>query len=187
VLLVSKLGHRVLLTTAGGLAAVIRAWYQRWGATDADLDGVLAGDAELAGPIHSATRAISITAPTKQVWPWIVQLGQGRGGFYSHAWLESLLPGMAVHAPAPYDFTWAFVLLPQSDGTTRLLVRERYSYQQRWAGLIVQPAQLVSSLMTPKMLCGIRNRAQRPAPGLVDRERIPQQTQAHPAGRLASA
>ena len=40
----------------------------------------------------------------------------------------------------PYEFTWAFVLLPQPDGTTRLVVRERYEYTRRWAALIVQPA-----------------------------------------------
>ena len=206
----SKLKRRaLLLTTVSGFAAAIRARYQRWGATDADLDRLLAGDSQLAGPIHSATRAISINAPTGQVWPWIAQLGQGRGGFYSYDWLENLVPRTDIHnadrivpewqhiivgsqvrlapevplqvaavdigrslvlrgsvpmgiIPAPYDFTWAFVLQPRSDGTTRLLVRERYSYTRRWAGLIVQPAQLVSCLMTPKMLRGIRDRAQRP-------------------------
>jgi hypothetical protein len=39
---------------------------------------------------------------------------------------------------APYDFTWAFVLLAQPDGTTRLVVRERYEYTRRWAPLIVR-------------------------------------------------
>ncbi|MGS0688060.1 SRPBCC family protein [Nakamurella sp. GG22] len=231
----SKLVRRaLLLTTVGGFAAAIRARYQRWGATDADLDRVLAGDAELAGPIHSATRAITITAPPEQVWPWVAQLGQGRGGFYSYDWLENLVPRTDIHnadrivaewqhivvgsqvrlapevplqvvgegvgrslvlrgsvpmgtIPAPYEFTWAFVLLPQSDGSTRLLVRERYSYTRRWAGLIVQPAQLVSSLMTPKMLRGIRDRAQRPPPKPVVPGRIPHETPAHPASRLASA
>ena len=42
----------------------------------------------------------------------------------------------------------------------RLLVRERYRYTRRWAALVVEPVQAVSSLMTEKMLRGIRNRAE---------------------------
>jgi hypothetical protein len=64
----------------------------------------------------------------------------------------------------PYEFTWAFVLQRQPNGTTRLVVRERYEYTHRWAALVVQPAQLVSCLMTPKMLRGIKARAEA-APG----------------------
>jgi len=68
----------------------------------------------------------------------------------------------------PYEFTWAFVMLPQPDGTTRFMVRERYRYTRRWAALIVQPAQLVSCLMTPKMLRGIKSRAEHtPTNGIV--------------------
>jgi hypothetical protein len=70
-------------------------------------------------------------------------------------------------APPPYDFTWTFALREQSDGTTRLLVRERYAYSRRWAPLVVEPGAAVSFLMTQRMLRGIRDRAERdggPAP-----------------------
>ena len=63
--------------------------------------------------------------------------------------------------PPPYDFTWAFVLRERPDGTTRLLVRERYAYTQRWAPLLVEPVEAVSFVMTQKMLRGIRDRAER--------------------------
>ena len=39
-------------------------------------------------PDLTATRAVTVCAPAGQVWPWIAQLGQGRGGFYSYDWLE---------------------------------------------------------------------------------------------------
>ena len=157
---------------------------------------------------QSTTRAITITTPADQVWPWIAQLGQGRGGFYSYDWLENLVAHIDIHnadqivpewqhlavgsevrlapqlplqvaaldvgralvlrgkvavgqAAPPYDFTWSFVLLPQPDGATRLVVRERYAYTHRWAALIVQPAQLVSRFMSPEMLRGIKTRAER--------------------------
>ena len=64
---------------------------------------------------------------------------------------------------APYDFTWAFVLVDAPGGSTRLLVRERYAYLESWAGALVEPVEFVSFLMTQRMLRGIRDRAQRSA------------------------
>lgn len=193
-----------------GVAAVLRHRYLRWGATSREQAQRLVGDDLLPEVDLSATRAITIDAPADAVWPWLVQLGQGRGGFYSYDWLENLVPHVDIHnadsivpgwqhievgaevrlAPElpltvvalepgralvlrggvpmgtsapPYEFTWAFILLPQSAGTTRLLVRERYAYTRRWAPLIVQPAAFVSCLMSPKMLRGIKTRAQHTA------------------------
>ena len=67
-------------------------------------------------------------------------------------------------AAPPYDFTWAFVLNGRPDGTSRLLVRERYAYTSGWTPLLVEPVQLISFVMTRRMLQGIRSRAeQQPA------------------------
>ncbi len=66
-------------------------------------------------------------------------------------------------SPPPYDFTWSFVLRQRPDETTRLLVRERYAYTRRWAPLLVEPVAWVSSVMSQKMLRGIRDRAERAA------------------------
>jgi len=60
----------------------------------------------------------------------------------------------------PYDFTWAFVLRPGRDGGTRLVVRERYLYRTGWARLMVEPVSVLSWVMSQKMLCGIRDRAE---------------------------
>jgi hypothetical protein len=62
--------------------------------------------------------------------------------------------------PPPYDFTWAFVLREKPDGTTRLIVREHYEYSRRWSALLVEPVEIISSIMSQKMLRGIRDRAQ---------------------------
>ena len=59
---------------------------------------------------------------------------------------------------APYDFTWAFVLIDQPPGGSRLLVRERYQYLNWWSALVVEPVELVSLVMTQRMLRGIRDR-----------------------------
>lgn len=71
---------------------IIRPWHLRWGATNDDVARAMPGDLENIG----WTRAITINAPPEKVWPWLVQWGQGRGGWYSYDWLENLL-GFDIH------------------------------------------------------------------------------------------
>ncbi len=80
----------LLLVFCGVYAAVIRPWHMRWGATPAEVAETLPGDRYMPQPVEVSTRAITIHAPAEAVWPWLVQIGQGRGGFYSHDWLENL-------------------------------------------------------------------------------------------------
>jgi hypothetical protein len=71
---------------------LLRPFHLRWGASDADLQLPMPGD--LSG--SRWTRAILIEASPEQIWPWLVQFGQGRGGWYSYDWLENLL-GFDIH------------------------------------------------------------------------------------------
>lgn len=71
---------------------VIRPFHLRWGATDEEISSAMPGD--LAGARW--TRAVTIAAAPAQVWPWLAQWGQGRGGWYSYDWLENLL-GFDIH------------------------------------------------------------------------------------------
>ena len=83
---------------AGGvLAVVVRNRLLRWGATRAEVDMVLPGDGLLRRAHLCSTRAITVDAPPAAVWPWVAQLGQGRGGFYSYDGLENLL-GCDIHS-----------------------------------------------------------------------------------------
>jgi hypothetical protein len=189
------------------VVAALRARSLRWGATDEEIDTALPGDELVARADLTATRAITIHADADAVWPWIAQLGQGRGGFYSYDFLENLVgcdihsadrivsewqsvtvgaevnlhpevaltavliePGRALvlrgavpvgRAPAPYDFTWAFVLREKPGGPTRLVVRERYGYARWWTPLLVEPVELISFVMSRRMMRGIRQRAER--------------------------
>ena len=70
---------------------VSRRWYGRWGATDAEVEDRLPGDDQVPHPNLESTRAITISAPAEAVWPWLVQMGQGRGGLYSYERLENLV------------------------------------------------------------------------------------------------
>ena len=70
-------------------APLYRHWHLRWGATDAEVASTMPGDEIVPDPSFNATRALTIDAPPPQVWPWIVQLGTGRAGFYSYDLLDN--------------------------------------------------------------------------------------------------
>lgn len=72
------------------LSPITRRWYAGWGSTPAERRRPLPGDDIVAQPRLVATRAITIHAPASAVWPWLVQMGQGRGGLYSYERLENL-------------------------------------------------------------------------------------------------
>jgi uncharacterized protein YndB with AHSA1/START domain len=69
---------------------VIRPWQLRWGATDEELARALPGDELVARPTFNATRAVTIAAPPELVWPWLVQVGVTRAGWYSYDLLDNL-------------------------------------------------------------------------------------------------
>lgn len=74
----------------------LRPWYSRWGATEAEVKKRLPGDEQVPQPNLESTRAITIQASMVRVWPWLVQMGQGRGGLYSYERLENLV-GCGMH------------------------------------------------------------------------------------------
>jgi hypothetical protein len=86
-------------------AALLRRRQLRWGATDTETTTPLTGDELVAVPDLTATRAITIHAGIDDVWPWIVQLGQGRGGFYSYDSLENLI-GCDIHSALQINPDW---------------------------------------------------------------------------------
>jgi hypothetical protein len=199
------------VVAAGLYVLALRDRQLRWGAMASEVVGSLPGDEFLPQADLVATRAIGVAAPTDRVWPWLAQMGQGRGGLYSYDWLENLVgcqirsarrvvpewqqvsvgddvrihPDVALvvvtidppHAlvvrggvtasgrptgdesSPPYDFTWAFVLVPDGPEHTRLIIRERYLYLTPAARLLVETVSLASFVMTERMLRGIRDRA----------------------------
>lgn len=57
----------------------------------------LPGDSLIPAPRYQTMRTIEIAAAPDAVWSWLVQIGQGRGGFYSYDLLENLL-GLGIHS-----------------------------------------------------------------------------------------
>ncbi|HSE67525.1 MAG TPA: hypothetical protein VLB12_11090 [Gemmatimonadales bacterium] len=69
-------------------AALVRPWHLHWGATHDEVVRSLPGDGLVQDPLEVSTRAITINAWPSHVWPWLAQMGNGRGGLYSYDWLD---------------------------------------------------------------------------------------------------
>jgi hypothetical protein len=67
-----------------GYQLVLRPWWRSWGAAPEESGRALPGDEILSGGVTAETRAITIDAPPDAVWPWLVQMGFGRAGWYSY-------------------------------------------------------------------------------------------------------
>jgi hypothetical protein len=83
-------------------AANYRRWHSGWGATAAERSAELAGDELMIKAHFVANRAIAIGAPPQAVWPWIVQIGYGRAGWYSY----DLLDNRGRHGAERIDPRW---------------------------------------------------------------------------------
>jgi hypothetical protein len=206
-----------LIAAAGAYIFAVRPWHLRWGATEKEIAAALPGDALCPRATGQVTHAITIYAPTQDVWPWILQIGQDRGGFYSYSFLENMVgcemhnvdrilpewqnravgdtvwfttpkhysgqarmiaaivePERAMVLVTPGDWeriqsgengvevTWAFALVPDQQGNTRLITRSRGdSHPPLWkraAGyLFLEPAHFI---MERKMLLTIKRLAE---------------------------
>jgi hypothetical protein len=85
------------LLLAAAYAPVMRHWYLTWGATDAEVTATMPGDDLLPEPDMTSTRAITVGAPPAAAWPWLAQMGSGRGGAYTYDWIENLF-GLDMHS-----------------------------------------------------------------------------------------
>lgn len=190
-------------------APLSRRWYNRWGATDEEVRRPLPGDDIIANPKMGYIHAVTIRAPAAQIWPWLVQMGQGRGGLYSYDGLENLAgcdihsadrlvpewqdlkvgdfiwlgppeknyPGQVVVAleakralvmqaldpktkQAANAASWVFFLDEQGDGTTRLIVRQRLTYDGLGASILWHLVEPLNFVMERRMLLGIQARAE---------------------------
>jgi hypothetical protein len=147
---------------AAGYAAIVRPRITRWGATDGEVQRALPGDdlTSRYGYRPISTRAITIDAPPEDVWPWLVQMGSGRAGFYTHERVERLL----------------FITYADGHSATRihpewqeLHVGDRVPWPLLWpvAALVERgPGELLHHYMESGMLLGIKARveASRPTP-----------------------
>jgi hypothetical protein len=199
---------------AAGLGAAYhlfaRPRHLRWGATDSEISEPLPGDDFKPDAEVQVTHAITIDAPASYVWKWLIQIGQGRGGFYSYSALENMI-GLRVRnadhidsvlqdlrvgdfvRSAPVNWlggkykdltgwfvvemdperalvlrdeidrgTWAFILRPVTQESTRLIIRARGSKPDTLPMMafnyaVFEPAHFI---MERKMLLTLKQNAE---------------------------
>ena len=185
---------------------LLTPWMDRWGAIDAEIQAAYPGDELVPAPASFVNRAVTIQASPEQIYPWLLQIGADKGGWYSYDWLETLAncpntnadrihaewqnlevgdpvlmcPG--EFAPPPYvvaqlhpdqaivmghqeNSEWVdlyqFVLVPQTDGSTRLVLRTR----TMMVGGIWNVVHPIAFMMEQRMLHGVKERAEKLAQG----------------------
>jgi len=85
-----QIGQLLAATPWFVVSPLLRPWHTRWGASDDEVAASMCGDDLVPGCQYRITRAITIDAPPARVWPWLVQVGMGRAGFYSVDLLDNL-------------------------------------------------------------------------------------------------
>jgi hypothetical protein len=89
---VTSRGRRSALPTALVAAvAAVEVISRTYASTRAERRAHMPGDEIVASPQTVVTRAITIPAPPRDVWPWLVQVGWHRGGWYTARWVDVLL------------------------------------------------------------------------------------------------
>ena len=82
---------------AVGYPLLMRGRCLNWGASKGEVARSMPGDEFLPSAELVTTRVVTVNAPAKAIWPWLVQMGPGRGGAYTYDWIENLL-GLNMHS-----------------------------------------------------------------------------------------
>jgi len=153
----ARLTKRVGVAAAGVAAAVayagpLRRWMRNWGATADEIARRVPGDEILTGEVDQTTRAIAIAAAPEAIWPWLVQMGDRRAGFYAgeaffrllrvqhgHS-AERIAPELQELRPGdeiPAGWT-GFKVLRVEPSRTLVLARSGRGYEYTWT-LALEP------------------------------------------------
>jgi hypothetical protein len=123
----------------------VRPWHTAWGATHVDRVVKLPGDDFSKYAYHTISHAVNIQAPPEAIWPWLVQIGQDRAGFYSYTFLENLAGAQmpSVHTIVPEWQSRA------AGDSVWLASRERHGDRGRMIALIVEPQRSITLASPP--------------------------------------
>jgi hypothetical protein len=131
----------------------LRPWMYRWGADDDEVTATLPGDDLVATDTSRTTRAATIDAPITDVWPWLAQIGEDRGGFYSYSLLERAV-GADIHNANTVHPEWQDIRVGDSVWLAR-----RYGEVARQVVAALEPGSYLL-LMSPddyeRVQCGFK-------------------------------
>mgnify|MGYP001819636321 CR=1 FL=1 len=108
---------------AAALWFLYRPWALSWGSTPEEIARPMPGDEVLDQPTFNATRAVTVKATPEEIWPWIVQIGYRRAGFYSYDLLDNDGIASSERILTEYQNLYVGDLIPLSN-TTNVRVAE---------------------------------------------------------------
>ena len=144
----------VLGLTYAATVVVLRPMYLHYGTTRAERLAALPGDDDVANPRYRVDHAITIHAPADSVWPWLVQLGQDRAGFYSYSGLERMFGARISNADRVHPEWQALGVgdtikatqpdyfggrLGQPGWRVKHIVPQRALVLENWGAFVLQP------------------------------------------------
>ena len=69
---------------------LVLPWLLRWGATTEEFSRILPGDEFIENKEYKNTLAVTVNAQPSDIWPWVIQMGVDKAGFYSYTWMENI-------------------------------------------------------------------------------------------------
>ncbi len=126
-----------------------RRWHLNWGATVAEVHAAMPGDDLVPKAQYRCTRAITINVAPQQVWPWLVQVGCLRAGFYSDDLLDNLARPSAQEVVAELQHLQTGQWVPMSPKPVEAMAFKVDSYHEpRWL-LWAKPDSTWAWTLTP--------------------------------------
>ncbi len=83
------IGAGATILALAAFLGLYRPWQMNWGAAPAEIERTMAGDDIVRRPVFNATRGVTVEARPGDIWPWIVQIGFRRAGWYSYDLLDN--------------------------------------------------------------------------------------------------
>jgi hypothetical protein len=124
-------------------AAYLRPTGMRWGASDVEVATPFPGDRVVGNATFVATRALTVEAPPRAVWPWIARMAADEGRFVKGSEANRYMLWLTRSQPRQ---TWCWVLVPIDESRTRLVTRVRFRHAwMSWAFFRVLAADLSNS------------------------------------------
>lgn len=115
----------ILIVLVPVYLALLRPWQLRWGARDNEIKRSMPGDEIVRKPSFNATRAVTIDAPAEYIYPWIVQMGVTRAGWYSYDLLDNLArPSAENILPEHQNLQVGDVIAMSPDGKQGMRVKD---------------------------------------------------------------
>jgi hypothetical protein len=103
----------------------IRPWQLRWGATDEEVARAMPGDDVVTSPTFNATRGVTINAQPEEIFPWLVQIGFKRAGWYSYDWIDNAGIQSAEHILPEFQHVAVGDFIPMTtDGKMAFWVKD---------------------------------------------------------------